>query len=360
MDKSGGTRIWKIWNVMNVIHVEYGKMGCTMISEKTHITEGLGGRTLEQQVELKMNSKINKKKDGGSVENIDDISNVITNQLGFEKQMKAFLLKDGDAPYTIVNRKKVPLEYDANTFVQRKYNGHRCTVTRNENTVTAYSSGGKPITSINHILQSIRIKEGQKIDGELYIHGLSLQKIGSKVRKQNVTSEDLKLVMFDSILDKPFKERYASIPEQYSENVLLAETIQVENFEEVSKLFFQFRAEKYEGAMLRHGSTGYESGRRSKSIFKIKKLNGEGYYDDEFEIVRILRSAEGWARLVCITEERKEFKVSAPGNHYEKTEMLINKGNYIGKYVKVEYPELTDANIPSQPVAIMLRDKENE
>ena len=58
MDKSGGTRIWKIWNVLNVIHVEYGKMDCTMISEKIHVTEGLGGRSLEQQVALKMNSKI--------------------------------------------------------------------------------------------------------------------------------------------------------------------------------------------------------------------------------------------------------------------------------------------------------------
>ena len=311
-------------------------------------------------ISLKINSRINKKKDGGYVENINDISSVIKNQLGFEKQMKAVLLKDGQIPTVRIGKRIVPIEYDRNTFAQRKYNGHRCTITRNDSLVTAYSSGGKPITSIAHILAEIRIKEGQKLDGELYIHGLSLQKISSKVRKQGITDTDLTLVLFDSISKKPFRERFIDIPEQEEGHIVFAETINVKDFEHVKKLFFKWRAEGYEGAMLRHGTIGYEAGIRSKSIFKIKKLEGEGYYDDEFKVVRVLKSAEGWARLVCECENGLTFKVSAPGNHYEKREIFTNKENYIGKYVKVEYPELTDSYIPSQPVAIMFRDKENE
>lgn len=360
MGKRGETRVWEIVTGRFSLDISHGVLNGEHQHERHLVNEGKAGRTIEEQILLQANSKINKKKNGGYVEDIKDISSTLKNQLGHEKQMKAVLLKDGELPTKKIGREKVPIDYDENTFAQRKYNGHRCTVTRNKSIVTAYSSGGKPITSINHILKTILIKEGQKIDGELYIHGLSLQKISSKVRKKNVQAPDLKFVVFDSIADRPFRKRCSAIPEQYSENIVLAETINVKDFEQVKKLFFQFRAEKYEGAMLRHGTTGYEAGRRSKSIFKIKKLDGEGYYDEEFKVVRILKSVEGWARLVCTTEEGKEFKVSAPGNHYEKTEILVNKEKYIGKYVKVEYPELTDSNIPSQPVAIMFRDKENE
>ena len=62
---------------------------------------------------------------------------------------------------------------------------------------------------------------------------------------------------------------------------------------------------------------------------------------------------------MCITDNGKKFKVSCHGDHYEKREVLENIEKYIGKYVTIEYPELTDSGKPSQPVALNWRE-ENE
>lgn len=348
-DAKGKVRVWSVETYDYYFITSSGLIDGEKRTDRFDISHGLAGRTVEQQVELRANAKIQKKLDNGYTDNIENISDVVKNQMGFEKQMKAVLLRDGNHP---------DVNYDGNVFCQRKYNGHRCTIAKLNGAVTAYSSGGKPITSISHILGSIRLEEGQKLDGELYVHGLSLQKISSKVRKQNVTDEDLKFICFDQISNDPFNLRIRDVLKQSSIHIVMAETIRVHNFDQVKKLFFKFRAEGYEGAMLRHGDMGYEAGRRSKQIYKIKKLDGEGYYDAEFKVIGVVASVEGWGRLVCITESGERFRVSAPGDHYEKRDVLENIENYIGKYVKCEFPEWTDSGKPSQPVAIMWREKD--
>lgn len=349
-DHKGNVRVWKIWEDGEQIFIHHGLLHGNMIEEILDV-EARGNKTVEEQIEVRIDARINGKLNNGYVRNINKVESSGKNQLGLERQMKAVLLRDGDTPDVC---------YDQFSFVQRKYNGHRCSITKIDGSVLAYSSGGKAITSISHILNSIEIHEGQKLDGELYIHGLSLQKISSLVRKKEVQCPDVKFVCFDQILSLAFYYRYIGIPKQKSSNIIIAETIHVNNFEEVKMLFHKFKAEKYEGAMLRHGGLGYEAGKRSKSIYKIKKLDGIGYYDEEFKVIRILESVEGWARLECITNKGEKFKVSAPGNHYEKTEVLKNRKNYIGKHVMVEFPEWTDDGKPSQPVAIMWRNKKEE
>jgi len=347
-DAKGNTRLWRIYQTdTDEFQWEHGMLNGEMQIEAKCV-EAKAGRTDQEQVDLEMNSKIESKKNAGYVDDIRKISSVIKNQLGFEKQMKAKLLKDGDTPNVV---------YGSHSHLQRKLNGHRCTVVRLSGVVTAYSSGGKPITSIEHILDGIRILEGQKLDGELYIHGLSLQKISSKVRKKKEQATDLEFRIFDQVSDEPFIDRYNSIPKQTNPNCIIVETIQVFNFSEVKKLFKQFRAEGYEGAMLRHGKKGYEAGRRSGSIYKIKKMEGEGYYDDEFKVIGIVASTEGWARLVCVTKGGQKFKVSCHGDVAYKKYVLRNIEKFVGKFVKVEYPELTDSGKPSQPIALDWREK---
>ena len=348
-DVRGATRVWRAFKTEAGFNTESGILGGEMRGDIFEIEYGLANRTRDEQINLRMESKANKKRSGGYVENIENIGGNLKNQMGLERQMKAKLLRDGDVPNCV---------FDKNAFVQRKYNGHRCTIAKVKGIVLAYSSGGKPITSINHILQGIRIKKNQKLDGELYIHGLSLQKISSLVRKKEIQCPDMKFICFDQMSGKPFIDRFKRIRKQKSKHIVMAETFSVNSFEEVGDLFHRFRGEKYEGAMLRHGNYGYEYGRRSKWMYKIKKLDGIGYYDDEFEVIRIIASAEGWARLVCKTENNKKFTVSCHGTHYEKTEVLENKENYIGKFVTIEYPEWTDGGKPAQPVALRWREKD--
>lgn len=346
-DNKGALRFWSIEAAEFELIFEFGQVGGEIQEQTEFVDEGLGGRTREEQLMLRYKSRLNKKRDKGYTEDREKAaSGVVVNSLGFKRQSKAKLLKDGDTPSCF---------WGEDTWAQRKYNGHRCTFHKSDGDVFAFSSGGKLITSVDHICDEIEINEGQYLDGELYIHGLSLQKIGSKVRKKNKTDTDIKFVMFDQMTDDRFIDRYNGLPEQHSKHIIISDTINVTSWEQVKKLFFQFRAEKYEGLILRHGTTGYGYNQDRKGMYKIKKLQGEGYYDDEFKVVDIVSSTEGWAILVCESVGGL-FKVSAHGTTQQKTKILHEKEKHIGRMVKVEYPELTDSGKPSQPIAIDWRE----
>jgi hypothetical protein len=105
----------------------------------------------------------------------------------------------------------------------------------------------------------------------------------------------------------------------------------------------------YEGLILRTNDTGYEAGKRSKSLVKIKK-----WLDGEFLVTNIVPSVDGWAVLEC-THNGGFFRVSAPGTIDNKFEIMMDKENYIGRYVNVEFFEWTNDGIPFHPVAKYFR-----
>jgi hypothetical protein len=107
-----------------------------------------------------------------------------------------------------------------------------------------------------------------------------------------------------------------------------------------------FRKEKYEGTIIRHTPAGYEDGKRSKSLLKLKD-----WRDEEFLVTNILPSKDGWAILECVQSNGSYFTVTAPGNMAEKQEVFACKENYIGKYVTVEFAYRTQEGIPFHPIA---------
>lgn len=349
-DSKGAIREWHIWNEDNIIIIQHGVIYGSLFEEIIEIETARGGKTIEEQVEIRMAHRISRKKDAGYVEDISKISSRPKNQLGFVLPMKAQTFKES-----------FNIDWN-NAYVQRKYNGHRCNMTNDDGPIVSYSRGGKLITSIDHIQQEVKLKHGETLDGELYVHGLKLQAISSRVRTQNITDKELTYMVYDIVMNAPFKERMMYLNETHHgyENILLAPTFKVSSIHEAYSYFRQFKKEGYEGAILRHGNDVYKPGQRARQVLKIKKVGNEGYEDDEFLIIDILPSKHGWARLVCITEKGLEFKVSAPGTMQEKTKIYHNRDMYIGKQVRVEYPELNESGIPSQPIAIMFRDKENE
>jgi hypothetical protein len=98
---------------------------------------------------------------------------------------------------------------------------------------------------------------------------------------------------------------------------------------------------------LRNGNFPYEDGKRSKSLLKIKSVQ-----DSEFIVIDIERAKDlSMAILICKTNYGKEFRVSAPGTIEQKVHALYFKDSYVGKYVRVEYQNLTIDGIPFHPVA---------
>lgn len=347
----GKILVWEINQHDDTLEIIHGTLNGKMQIEYIEIEKGSQGRTIAQQAEFRMERKITMKLRSGYGHDIDNLADSTINQLGLKKPMKAH----GS------NYERIDYE---NAYVQRKYNGHRCCIAMVNGCMVAYGRGGHKITSIGHILKALvnRMQNNVEIDGELYIHGKKLQRISSKVLTQGVTAKDLCFICYDVMTNEPFYKRHKRI-DSYSKGSLYihkAETIRVKNFEEVTSLFRQFKNEGYEGAIVRFGNVGYQHGKRPLYTMKVKKINGEGYLDDEFKVIDILPSSTGWARLVCTTKQGKEFRVSAPGTHREKRYVLNNKQLYLGKYVNVEFPEWTEDKKPSQPVATRWRDKNAE
>lgn len=347
---------WSIWSEDDHIHIEYGQIDGEKVETTERVVFGLAGRSREEQIAMRIQSRVNKKLDKGYCESAEEAaSNKRTNSLGYPRPMKAVALRSVDeVPY-------------GELFVQYKYNGHRCMIINDSGENIAYSSNGKIIDTIPDILESIDIPEGVILDGELYAHGVSLQRISSWVRRKQPDSIKLTFKCFDAVIDGAnFRERLGLIrsfglEKQCARIEIAPTTLCVGEFNIVPLLQAALR-DMYEGLMLRVPDSMYLDGKRHKSaIMKVKRnIDKQFVLDDEFLVVNVKSSKDGWAVLVCETCSGEKFSVTAPGNHEEKTLVLKNKNDFIGKHIRVEFFEYTDSRIPFHPVAIEWREKHNE
>lgn len=343
-DASGSVREWSIEidYEQESLLIEYGVLGGEMQSYSEDIWEGKASRDIDEQLELRFNSRVRNKMDAGYSEDINDAKKKPVNQLGLIRPMLAKNFKDG----------KSMIDW-GNAFVQRKYNGHRCLVTNQGGEIIAYSRKGRVISSIDHIISGLEIEEGATLDGELYVHGMSLQRIGSLIKRKQPESELLTYMIYDMVSDKPFVARYNAFSKANpGKGAQIVPTTRVFNAEEAMRLFRQFRNEGYEGAMLRHGMSPYQDSIRSSSLLKVKE-----FQDSEFRVIDIKSSRDGWAILICeVNEDGLTFDVSAPGTLEDKYHVMENRVDFIGRFVTVEYSEFTDAGKPFQPVATSWRE----
>lgn len=324
---------------------EYGVLGGESVVATEEIPHGLAGRSKQEQMELRMNSKINKKMDKGYVFDIEVAkSGKALNMLGLEKPMLAARFD------------KIKNFDFSKVYVQNKFDGHRCLIKNESGELVAYSRNGKPIDSIPEILSEIKMPEGHTIDGELYHHGTPLQTISSWIKRRQDNSKKLSFICYDAILKESYDERYRFIKEiDLGAKSCVAHTELIRGEFNPKPILENAIKHGYEGLILRPDGFDYEDGKRSKGLIKVKK-----FFDDEFEVVDILASVDGWARLKCITNKGKVFMMSAPGNMEEKTRILKNKNLYIGKMVQGEYAGLTKDGIPFHPIATMWRNKQAE
>lgn len=115
----------------------------------------------------------------------------------------------------------------------------------------------------------------------------------------------------------------------------------------------------YEGTMVRHGDTGYEDGKRSKSLMKKKD-----FQDDEFEIIDVIEGKPvikenvtyKVAIYVCVTNEVKEFNCTSPGTMQDKDAAWNNREKAIGKMLTIKFFNYTPDNIPYLPVALQIKE----
>jgi DNA ligase-1 len=322
-------------------------MGGSAVHHTEQVDLNQSGRNLTEQMNLRIASRISRQKDKGYKETIEaamQSSNL--NQLGLLRPMLA------------QQREKARHTNFSGGVLQKKLDGHRCMVTRDENQVTGYSRQGKPIEAIRkHILDSIahRLPYDTTIDGELYAHGLPLQTISSLVKREQPDTSKITLVCYDLVSDEDYVDRHAeltSIIAGISKSVIVLPYTNFIDIPEMNHRFSVVREQGFEGLMVRMPGYGYESGVRSHSLIKIKHFE-----DAEFEVIDVEASSIGLGTCVCKNQNGQVFRVTAPGTHEFKLFCLQNKDLFIGRFLTVQFANLTNDGIPFQPVALQFKEE---
>lgn len=313
------------------------------------------GRTLAEQIELEMNSRISRMLDKGYKYLRTEALAGSTNQLGLLNPMLA-QPQSSLVPFT-------------SAYCQPKFDGHRCMITNQGGDIIAYTRKGKPIPTIGHILQDFHwLPEGKTVDGELYLHGEKLQTISSLIKREQAGTKLLRYHWYDYVSLQVFSARLQSMekaqhrfPMKHSEVV---PSFKISSIEQAYKLYHYFKDElKYEGAMIRLDTVGYEDNKRASQLIKVKVAQGCKRDECEVQVIGMRASKDGWAILVVKTIAQEfptsaspkpgvTFDISAPGSIPEKRKVLENLESYIGRKLTVEYAMLTDDGIPFHAVAM--------
>jgi len=121
----------------------------------------------------------------------------------------------------------------------------------------------------------------------------------------------------------------------------------------------RFIREGYEGGMLRCPDKGYQAGKKSRTLLKLKTFE-----DAEFEVIDIIEGQDKCvndtffkvAVLVCVTEDGEQFKVTAHGNAENKQQIWHDRAKHIGRLVTIKYYEKTAKNVPFHPISLQWKE----
>lgn len=342
----GQLLIWEIWqDSPDTIKIRYGKENGNRQIDSEVIRHGLGGRTRQEQIESRINSRVNRKIDSGYCMEKSEARHG-ENSLGLPKPMLASKLeaiKD--------------FSYGKN-FVQKKYDGHRCLIKVDSGEVFAYSRNGKQIKTIDHILDEFKHIDGDLIfDGELYHHGTPLQTISSWVRKKQENTKKIKFICYDVIENQDYDFRFHFVKKYISrmENSLVAETDLLIGEFDIERVLDLALDSGYEGLIIRPMEGIYEVGKRSKNLIKVKRWD-----DDEYVVRSISESTDGYAIFHLTTDQMRSFSVLCHGDAHYKKKVFENKFDFINKKINIKHFGFTKDGIPFHPIAVGWRDKDAE
>lgn len=344
-----GTR----WGWRTIAGLQDGKK---VTSEWTYVEQKNVGRSnetdLAHQAMLEMTSEIQKKKDRGYFNTIENIDT-------FEKTKPMLAIKHEDAKY----------DFKKNTyFSQPKLDGIRCIARRDG----LWSRAGKEIVAVPHIMEELKVffqsHPDAILDGELYNHQLrdDFNTITSLVRKTKPTNEDLvesALLVQYHVYDMV---ELPNVEEIYGDHVMFidrwqwfynqgffdvvrpVETRIINSLEDMDARYGEYLEAGYEGQMIRVNAL-YEQDKRSKSLIKRKE-----FLTDEFEVVEVLEGQGNWQgcvkHFVLKLNSEKNFQAGVRGT----MDMLREMWNKQEKpdWVTLRYFTPTPDGVPRFPVVV--------
>tara|TARA_B110000259_G_C14021595_1_gene403246 strand:+ start:1552 stop:2901 length:1350 start_codon:yes stop_codon:yes gene_type:complete len=331
---------------------EYGvEDGNKTISSKTIVTKGKNIGKINQtnvftQCLMDARSKYNKKFNEN--EETEDIAPMLLAQF---------------------NEKKITFNNDNRFYVQKKLNGIRAIYNFSNESFTSRQK--KKFPEKEHLIDELKVfnngtyydSNGNLIDntkllfdGELYVHGVSLENINSLARSETSKSKIvLEYHVFDVIYlplitTMSFNERVVllnSIFQSFKSfnYIKKVTTLQVNCIDIITSYNRLYLEEGYEGTVLRFGNGIYEPGNRSKNIMKIKPT-----LDEDMPLVGFTASNTGKEKnaiIFILDAGVKGYKDKLPENKLKKI-LTGNVFNIIPKWPIIKrqdlYNELIDDN----------------
>lgn len=390
-DTKGKVRVVKIWYewddsqrgfVIRRITSQYG--GKETVQPEIWIYKGKAKRTVTEQCKLEFNSHIKKYLDKGYKELPSTIDfsdkNSVEEFIGGDKTnqdgiLKPMLAKQADKVASSV--------FNKNYYGSRKINGVRCLIYYKDGEVRTSSRGAINYDlAIFHIISHPKLEKFFKdnpdtiLDGEIYKHGWTLNKISGLCRTQSTVSdgEPLEFYMYDIVrTDLPFSSRL-EIMEQISETLELGDFNPYREWEKgelkiqmvpqesmtgwlaIKSYHDKYVKEGWEGLVIRNVDDVYGPGKRTNAMIKIKE-----YQEAEYEITGLsegLRDED-----LCFTMKTPsglEFKAKPMGDRSQKQWYRNHIDELVGKMGTIKYFEMSGAgtDIPQQPIFICVRDYE--
>ncbi len=256
-------------------------------------------------------------------------------------------------------------------FAQPKLNGFRCLAHVDPTgTVRLMSRENQPLAALQDTVGRAvaavkfhaRGMDGSFIlDGELYCHGMSLNQISSACKRKSELTEKIQYHVYDALLgDANFETRSLFtrdfVRASGSELLVPVETVKVRSEQDLMHCQGEFLERGFEGAMLRYGGSGYQAGKRSDRLLKVKT-----FQDAEFEVVDFKMGRgkfEGVPSFTCVTPAGHEFDVAAGGTMEEKRALGATARELVGKAITVKFFEYTKTAepVPFHPVMLGVRE----
>ena len=356
---TGKIQTWEVWVEGAVMHSESGQLDGKKIKSEDTIKEGKNiGRanetTPEEQAVLEAEARWTAKTKKGYT---------IT-QTGAAAGKVEDVIEGGINPMLAKSYSDQGEKILFPCAVQPKLDGIRCVAMGS----SLWTRTRKPIRSVPHIAHALdKLDLGKLVlDGELYNHDFrnDFEKITTIVGQKKDVDPNHKLCqyhIYDMPCDGNFNHRRFQLHKLFSKlpknsPLKLVETIEVADEVELDAAFEKFKAEGYEGAMVRNLDSPYEY-KRSNHLQKMKE-----FQDAEFKIIGV---EEGRGKLqghagafVCVTDNGDEFKAKMAGEIKHLKDYWINKHQYIGQLLTVKFQGLTSGKVPRFPVGKAIRDYE--
>lgn len=269
-------------------------------------------------------------------------------------------------------KKYVPRKVQFPCLIQPKLNGIRGIYTGGD-TMQSRSNGldvaklwnPDVVRPFVEVLQKLKLN----VDGEFYCHGMSLQKINSRIAiNSNQPHRDIDQLtynIFDIISDLPQNIRLEKLEElegQLEYPVKIVQTYYCVSSSFAEQAYRNFRDEGYEGMMYRTYDAPY--GREHNCPNKENRWNcllkRKEWQDMDCTCVGVNESSEfiaikepHLATLQLRTDDGVVFN-SAGMDHSQKVNYLHNPP--IDKRVKIKYEVLSDSGKPLKPCILLVND----